>query len=157
MKSMKQKLGAIFLGLTMAVAIAGSGVSVALADCANPTSTKEAVQCGANNGQNVDTSAAAGSFSTTVSDIINVMSIIVGVVAVIMIIVAGLRYITSGGKQESVTGAKNTILYAVIGLVIVALAQIIVHFVLNNTTAATNGSDSSSSGTSVPHGASVAD
>jgi hypothetical protein len=51
-----------------------------------------------------------------------------------MIIVAGFRYITSGGKQESVTGAKNTILYAVIGLIIVALAQIIVRFVLNKAT-----------------------
>ncbi len=69
-----------------------------------------------------------------IKTIINVLSIIVGVVAVIMIIIGGFRYITSGGKQESVTGAKNTILYAVIGLVIVALAQIIVRFVLTKTT-----------------------
>lgn len=67
------------------------------------------------------------------TDIINIFSVIVGIIAVIMIIVAGLRYITSGGKQESVTSAKNTILYAVIGLVIVALAQIIVKFVLTKT------------------------
>jgi cytochrome bd-type quinol oxidase subunit 2 len=72
-----------------------------------------------------------------VKEVVNVLSVIVGVVAVIMIIVAGLRYITSGGKQESVTGAKNTIMYAVIGLVIVALAQLIVHFVLSKTTTAT--------------------
>jgi hypothetical protein len=51
-----------------------------------------------------------------------------------MIIIGGFRYITSGGKQESVTSAKNTILYAIIGLVIVALAQIIVRFVLSNST-----------------------
>jgi hypothetical protein len=49
-----------------------------------------------------------------------------------MIIVGGLRYVTSGGSDASVTGAKNTILYAVIGLVIVALAQVLVHFVLSN-------------------------
>ena|SRR5665213_2826946 len=64
------------------------------------------------------------------TEIINVFSVVVGIVAVIMIIVAGFRYITSGGKQESVGNAKNTILYAIIGLVIVALAQIIVKFVL---------------------------
>ena len=69
-----------------------------------------------------------------VKTIINVLSVIVGVVAVIMIIIGGFRYITSGGKQESVSGAKNTIMYAVIGLIIVALAQVIVRFVLTNTT-----------------------
>jgi len=56
------------------------------------------------------------------------------VVAVIMIIIGGFRYITSGGNDTSITSAKNTILYAVIGLVIVALAQVLVHFVLRNIT-----------------------
>lgn len=65
---------------------------------------------------------------------LNLLSIIVGIAAVIMIIIAGLRYVTSGGKDESVKGAKNTILYAIIGLVIVALAQVIVHFVLTEST-----------------------
>ncbi len=55
-------------------------------------------------------------------------------VAVIMIIVGGLRYITSGGSDTSVTSAKNTILYAIIGLIIVALAQIMVRFVLSKVT-----------------------
>jgi len=54
-----------------------------------------------------------------------------------MLIFGGFRYVTSGGKQESVTSAKNTIIYAIIGLVIVALAQIIVQFVLNKTSQAT--------------------
>ena len=62
--------------------------------------------------------------------IINIFSIIVGIVAVIMIIVGGLKYITSGGDSNNVTSAKNTILYAIIGLIIVALAQVIVRFVL---------------------------
>ncbi len=65
---------------------------------------------------------------------INLLSVIVGVVAVVMIIVGGLRYVTSGGNDSSVTGAKNTILYAIIGLIVVALAQVIVRFVLNNVT-----------------------
>ena len=73
----------------------------------------------------------------TVKTVINVLSVVVGIVAVIMIIIGGFRYVTSGGKQESVTGAKNTILYAVIGLVIVALAQVIVRFVLTRTTNST--------------------
>ena len=65
--------------------------------------------------------------------VINIFSVIVGVVSVIMIIVAGLKYVTSGGASDKVTGAKDTILYAVIGLVVVALAQTIVFFVLGQT------------------------
>ena len=63
--------------------------------------------------------------------VINIFSLIVGVVAVIMIIIGGLKYITSGGESGNVQGAKNTILYAVIGLIVVALAQFIVRYVLS--------------------------
>ena len=69
-----------------------------------------------------------------VHTVINLLSVVVGVVAVIMIIVGGLRYITSGGSDTSVTSAKNTILYAIIGLIIVALAQVLVRFVLSKVT-----------------------
>jgi cytochrome bd-type quinol oxidase subunit 2 len=62
--------------------------------------------------------------------VINIFSIVVGVVAVVMIIIGGLKYITSSGDSNNVTSAKNTILYAIIGLVIVALAQFLVQFVL---------------------------
>jgi hypothetical protein len=66
-----------------------------------------------------------------VKQVINILSAVVGIVAVVMIIFGGLRYITSGGNDANVTSAKNTILYAVIGLIIVALAQIIVRFTLS--------------------------
>lgn len=66
--------------------------------------------------------------------VINIFSLIVGVISVIMIIIGGLKYITSGGDSGNVTGAKNTILYAIIGLVIVALAQFVVRFVLGRVT-----------------------
>jgi len=77
-----------------------------------------------------DTGTGGGSLTSILRLVINVLSIIVGFVAVIMIVVAGFRYITSGGESGKVSGAKNAIVYAVIGLVIVALAQVIVHFVL---------------------------
>lgn len=73
-------------------------------------------------------------FNALLTKIINVISVIVGVVAVIMIIYGGFRYITSGGTPEKVTGAKNTILYGIIGLIIVALAQVVVRFVLKQVT-----------------------
>lgn len=71
-----------------------------------------------------------GSVDRILTTVINIFSLVVGVVSVIMIIIGGLKYITSGGDSGNVSGAKNTILYAIIGLVIVALAQVIVHFVL---------------------------
>ncbi len=73
-----------------------------------------------------------------IKTIINIVSVIVGVVAVIMIVVGGLKYITSGGESSNVSSAKNTIIYAIIGLVIVALAQFIVRFVLDKSINAGN-------------------
>lgn len=72
--------------------------------------------------------------TSTIKLVVNVISMIVGVVAVIMIIWGGMKYITSGGESNKITSAKNTIIYALIGLIIVALAQFIVRFVLSKTT-----------------------
>lgn len=84
-------------------------------------------------------STDTSSIQTLLAHIVNVISIIVGVVAVIMIIFGGFKYITSGGDSNNVSGAKNTIIYAIIGLVIVALAQLIVHFVLNQANGVAGG------------------
>lgn len=85
-----------------------------------------------------DCSEGATGVGKLIRTIINVLSVIIGAVAVIMIIIGGFRYITSGGSAEGTKGARQTIVYAIVGLVIVALAQIIVHFVLNNTINATS-------------------
>lgn len=61
---------------------------------------------------------------------VNTLLFIVGVAAVIMIIVGGLRYILSGGDPKNTTAAKDTILYASIGVVVALLAYAIVNFVL---------------------------
>ena len=78
-----------------------------------------------------DDRGAGSALNRILKLVINIFSLVVGVISVIMIIVGGLKYITSGGDTGNIQGAKNTILYAVIGLVVVALAQIIVRFVLN--------------------------
>ncbi len=56
--------------------------------------------------------------------------IVVGVTAVIMIIIGGIQYVMSSGDPTNVTNAKNTILYAIIGLVVALMAQGIITFVL---------------------------
>jgi len=65
-----------------------------------------------------------------VESVINIFSMIVGIVAVIMIMVAGFKYVTSGGDSSNITSAKHTLIYAIIGIVVVALAQTIVQFVV---------------------------
>lgn len=76
---------------------------------------------------------SSGDISDVATTVVNIISIVVGVIAVIMIIFGGAKYITSGGESGKITSAKNTIIYALIGLVVVALAQVIVHFVLGKT------------------------
>lgn len=76
-------------------------------------------------------SNAESKVNSTITLALNIFSSIVGIIAVVMIIVGGVKYITSQGESANVTSAKNTILYALVGLVVVALAQVIVRFVLN--------------------------
>jgi hypothetical protein len=111
------------LGLAMPVLAQGADIQSGLCAGANLQFTEGGGACIADD--------ATTKINNLIRTIINLLSAIVGIVAVIMIIVGGLRYITSGGNDTSVTSAKNTILYAIIGLIIVALAQLLVRFVLN--------------------------
>lgn len=90
------------------------------------------IQQGANsahgNGQPVDLFGSAGVFTT----ITNVLLYIVGAISVIMIIIGGIRYIVSGGDSNNVTAAKNTIMYAIVGIVIAVLGYAIVNFVIGS-------------------------
>lgn len=72
------------------------------------------------------------------SRLTNTILLIVGLISVIMLVYGGLRYILSGGDSKKVTDAKNTILYAIIGLIISLLAFAIVNFVLNSVVGITN-------------------
>jgi hypothetical protein len=74
------------------------------------------------------------SVNNVITNGINIFSAIVGVVAVVMMIFGGFRYITAGGDSGKINSAQQTIIYAVVGLVVVALAQIIVRFVLSEST-----------------------
>jgi hypothetical protein len=64
--------------------------------------------------------------------ITNIMLFLVGIISVIMLIIGGIRYVVSGGDQNAVQGAKNTILYAIIGIVVAFLAFAAVRFVTQN-------------------------
>lgn len=65
---------------------------------------------------------------------VNLLSIVAGIIAVIAIIVAGLKYITSQGDAAQVATAKSALIYAIIGILVAGLAQVIVQFVLGRAT-----------------------
>lgn len=65
------------------------------------------------------------------TNVINLLLTVIGIIAVIMIIVGGIRYTTSNGDASQTKSAQNTILYAVVGLVIAIMAYAIVRFVVN--------------------------
>ena len=79
-----------------------------------------------------------GSTDTTLNNIIktviDLLTLVVGFISVVFLILGAFKYITSGGDSGKVTSAKNTILYALIGLVVVAVAQVIVRVVLGKAT-----------------------
>ena len=64
--------------------------------------------------------------------ITNVLLFIIGAVSVIMLIIGGIRYVVSGGDSAAVTSAKNTILYAVVGIIVAILAFALVNFVISS-------------------------
>lgn len=83
------------------------------ADCAKPTNAAENL-------------FGDGSIFNTVT---NILLFLIGAVSVVMLIIGGIRYVVSGGDQGAVTSAKNTILYAIIGIVVAFLAFAAVRFV----------------------------
>ncbi len=85
-------------------------------------------------GADCDGANSGSSVENIVATVVNILSWIIGVAAVIMLIIGGFRYVVSGGDANSVSGAKNTILYALVGLVVAALAQGLVQFVLRRAT-----------------------
>jgi len=148
---MIQKIKSILISLTAVITFALTAAipaTVMAVDCTSgaavaPGSTNTCLCQGSNIDfssatTNQDCSEGATGVGKLIRTIINVLSIIIGAIAVIMIIIGGFRYITSGGSAEGTKAARQTIVYAIVGLVVVALAQIIVHFVLNNTINATN-------------------
>lgn len=66
-----------------------------------------------------------------VANVLNILSFVVGAGAVIMIVIGGFRYVTSNGDPQGAAAARNTIIYAIVGLIVALAAQGIVQFVLD--------------------------
>lgn len=120
----------------LAIWLASAPIAVAAPDPPPPTNASNSAVCEAiGSGQDCNENAhGSADVNGVIKLIINLLSTLIGVVAVIMIIVASFKFVTSSGDSGKVSSAKSTLIYALIGLVLVALAQIIVRFVLGRVT-----------------------
>ena len=129
---MRQRLAIIITSLVAIVApIFGPSLSYVHAA---PTASSIALCQGVDDGSGA-TSCTDDSSGTAVSNVIKgairIFQAIIGIISVFTILLAGMNYITSGGDAGKTKTARERIMYAVIGLVIVGLAEIIVQFALN--------------------------
>lgn len=126
----------VMIGLALGITSLGMVRSTAHAEVDPKTAACEALGVASTGGTKTCADDPSGpSVNNTLRLGINVLSLIVGFASIVMIIVGGLKYILSQGEGSNTAAAKNTILYAIVGLVVVSLAQVIVRFVLEKATA----------------------
>jgi len=138
---MKQLTKNAFKGLIVGSVLALVAIFVPLAPAASAAcdnndikngSIKSGVDCAQGNSSSQELFGDGSIFTT----VVNVLLFLIGAISVIMLIVGGIRYTISGGDSGAVTAAKNTIMYAIIGLIIAFLAFALVNWVLGAITPA---------------------
>ena len=139
---MKKNIKQLLLG-AFAVPVMVLGASLVLAPAPANAAFDKGLNDGANSAQGKDQQGDAatlfgeGGQGGIFRTITNVLLFLIGAISVIMLIVGGIRYVVSGGDSTAVQNAKNTILYAIVGVVVAILAYAVVNFVI--TSFAANG------------------
>ncbi len=120
MKNLKQKLTLILLSVLIVVAVANLfNVTEALA-LSTPGNVQDAVS----------ELPSELNEENRVTTVINWLLGIAATIAVLFIIISGIRYIISTGDQNEITGAKATLKYSIMGLIVVILAMVVVNVVI---------------------------
>ncbi len=126
--TIKQKLMALIALPVLAVGLVGApafAANLSLSDGA--TSAKGNDQAPCLFGNEGDACVGKTPVFKTITD---VLLFIIGAISVIMLVIGGIRYTVSAGDSSAVTAAKNTILYAIVGIVVAILAYAVVNFVI---------------------------
>ena len=127
--SIKKGIQALFIVPVLALGVGLVATpSPVHAACGSDLSITNGAGCAQGTDQQADLFGSGGIFRT----ITNVLLFIIGAISVIMLIIGGIRYTISGGDSTAVTNAKNTILYAIVGIVIALLAYALVNFVIGS-------------------------
>lgn len=128
MKQLTKKFSAVLAAfLFVAVALVTPVTTVSAADCDPSKGATTGIECA--KGEGVPGSLFSGN-DAIFTTVVNILLFIIGAVSVIMLIWGGIRYTTSAGNSSSITAAKNTIMYAIIGLIIAFLAYAIVNWLV---------------------------
>ena len=114
-------------GAMKTIVNASVGLVIALGVMALQNLIWDIVTVGSSNDYGVYT----GSTSDVVESALNLVFYVGGAIAVVMIIISGLNYITSSGDPGKMTKAKNTLLYAIVGLVVIIAAWTITKFIVD--------------------------
>ena len=120
----------VILASLLALPVIAFGVTTLVADS---TSAQLDLESGINSAKGTGTPDNVTEDDGLIKKVVNLLLWAIGIISVIMIIIGGIRYAISNGDSNQVTAAKNTIMYAVIGLVIAIFAYAIVNFVLFQT------------------------
>lgn len=113
---------ALVLGMMLAIIMPGAS-AIAL-----DSGAESGFKKGISNSGGTSSSDIAGS----IQDIINLLLFLAGIIAVIVIVISGLRYVLSDGDSGQASKAKNTLVYALIGLVVAVMSYAMVNFILGN-------------------------
>ena len=124
--SIKKHLLTLLAVPAFALSVAGVVAVPTYAACDTAGGMSAAAECAKSEDQPADLFADGGVFQ----DVTDVLLFIIGAVSVVMIIFGGIKYTISQGDSSAVTSAKNTILYAVVGLVVAILAYAVIHYVI---------------------------
>ncbi len=125
-----QRIALLVANLVVALGLVAAVVTPVAVQAADPATSKALCEgSGGTWNGSACTKAGEESIPSVFGTITNVLLFVIGAVSVIVIIIGAIRYVTSGGEQANIKAAKDTILYAIIGLVVAFLAYAVVNFV----------------------------
>jgi len=129
MKRLKLLIGAILITTGCLIPVASTVDASGFKDQAcDAAGTAQITNC-----DPAGNDAAAQTFAGGVArKVVSTLSLIIGAAGVIMLMFGGFKYITSSGESAGLKSAKDTIIYAIVGLVVALFAQVIARFVLAN-------------------------
>lgn len=87
-------------------------------------------QCSSGSTNNICATSDKSLIGDLMKNVINLMLYLAGAIAVIMIVVGGIRYVTSDGDPGRTSKAKDTVMYALVGLVVASMAYALVNFII---------------------------
>lgn len=125
MKSLFKKITTAFVAIASIALMAGGMIALPVQAEGAPGGLKDGIKTTKTDDMPDDLTGSDGIINT----VINTMLFIVGILSVIMIIYAGIRYATAHGDKGQVESAKNTLIYAIVGLVVSILAYALVNWV----------------------------